>query len=87
MSAKASDIYDNTEVSTVGICRTSDTVRTADAKECAADSRYICVKGLDRSPKERRRNTGGESRGHLHNTVCRAVLHREELMSSSPSVV
>lgn len=82
LSARASDIYDNTEVSTVGICRTGDTVRTADTKECAANSRYIRVKGLDRSPKERRRYTGGESRGHLHIAECGAVLHTEELIGS-----
>ena len=79
---KAPDIYDKAVVSTAGICRTSDTVRTADAKECAANSRYIRVKGLDRSPKERRRYTGGESRGHLHIAECGAVLHTEELISS-----
>lgn len=53
---KASDIYDKAVVSTAGICRTSDTVRTADAKECAVNSRYIRVRGLDHSPEK---NGGG----------------------------
>lgn len=59
---KSPNIYDNAESVIGGYLLDRDTVRRADTKQSTVDNRYICVKGLDHSPKEWRRNNGAKAR-------------------------